>query len=132
MPDTLSLLEQQHADYQILLNATLSLLSGPMEADAVRAYLAQREHCLTATGRREAALTAALARPASDQVVAAVRAYRELLETLVDAERRLLAAAESLHATLGDELRQLGHGYRALGGYRGPERGAARAINQRV
>jgi len=128
-----SLLRAQHNDYQTLLSATEALLNEALAETDVADYLAVRDRCLAATQHREPALLAALQQSADAAMVKDIAAYQSVLEALVAAEARLLAAAETSRDTLGSEVRALGEGYRALSGYRALQRsGDARAISQRV
>ena len=129
MTDPLSLIQDQLTDYRQLLTATESLLGDAVSEQQVSDYLSLRHDLLARTTARESALISALA-----DIPQPLRAtYQQLLEQVIDADTRLTESASAQRQQLQEQLGQLGIGYRALSGYRQPDRGdVARAISRRA
>jgi len=133
MTSSFSLLQAQTDDYQALLTATETLLAEDMAEMDVADYLTLRARCQASTSKREPALMDSLKSSSGARLEKAVDAYRDLLQALVAAEERLLAAAETYRGELGGQLRTLGESARGLSGYRThPRGGEAQAISHRV
>lgn len=130
--DPLTPIREQQADYAALLAACRRLLGEGLEADAVAAFRAERAAVLERAGAREAAVTRALAGPASPEREAAAGAYRAVLEDLVRAERELALRAGTERDALGRELAAFAHGRRALSGYRSKGAGPAHAVSRHI